>query len=210
MYILKEYTESQLPAASEAISQGLDFCSKIEQDWNTAKRYDDVQTYNYWDNENQFWAARISRHADLTYSQMLETIMHNHTENEAQYIPLIDSFQLLDSSKDGQWLSRRVHYRFPFPLKNRDMDIWLTSKETIPGTQFINVSIPRKLESAFVKGMYLSVEIITKLEDGRIEWTLATTSEAGGWLPQFLQRPQMTKAVAQDVPEFRTWVNKYN
>lgn len=208
MYILRDYTEKELPPADEAVKNSLEFISKVTSEWSKGKNYDDVQTYTHWDEDKQFWAARVSRHADLTYQQLLDTVFHNHTENEAQYIPMVEHFRVLDSSRDERWVSRRVNYKFPFPLSNRDMDIWMTQKETIESQQFVNVTVPRKIDSNLVKGRYVSVEVVTQLPDGQVEWAMCTTSDAGGWLPQFVQRPEMTKAVAQDIPEFRKWISK--
>jgi Protein of unknown function (DUF3074) len=68
-----------------------------------------------------------------------------------------------------------------------------------------------------VLGVYAAVETVRLLtgeehtgadgkEDGRIEWTMATTSDTKGNLPMFLQKPNLPGAVAKDVGLFTKWI----
>lgn len=203
MYELKEYSQNELPESDAAIQKGLEFALSIESSWPKSKEIDGTQTYLEWI-DNQFWAARVSYHDDITYEEFKNTVLHNHTENEAEYIGMVDNYKILDGYKD--WVSRQVHYKFPFPLRNRDMIIWLTSKETQPASQFVVVTVPRKYSSPYTKAVYVSVEVVTRLADGRVQWIMGTTSDACGWIPQFVQRPKMSNAVAEDVPQFQAWI----
>ncbi|KAF2185118.1 hypothetical protein K469DRAFT_708406 [Zopfia rhizophila CBS 207.26] len=55
-----------------------------------------------------------------------------------------------------------------------------------------------------IKGMYASVERVTCIEQfkgdfDRIDWTMSTVSDAGGWLPQYFQKPAVPGMIAQDI-----------
>ncbi|ETS87598.1 hypothetical protein PFICI_01426 [Pestalotiopsis fici W106-1] len=102
-----------------------------------------------------------------------------------------------------------------------------------PQQDFIVVSIPvpdfgssenSKLakESGAQVALYVSVERIRKLaasssppqhdggnnNGGSIEWIMATASDAGGVLPQFVQNVAMPGVVWKDVPLFLGWIAK--
>jgi Protein of unknown function (DUF3074) len=47
----------------------------------------------------------------------------------------------------------------------------------------------------------------TRGSGGTIEWIMATTSDAKGYLPMFVQRPNLPAAVARDVGYFIRWMN---
>lgn len=66
-----------------------------------------------------------------------------------------------------------------------------------------------------VLGVYAAVETVRMLtgkvggdemNDGRIEWTMATASDTKGNLPMFLQKPNLPRAVAKDVGFFMGWI----
>ncbi len=68
-----------------------------------------------------------------------------------------------------------------------------------------------------VLGVYAAVETVrilagdehrssSRMEDGRIEWTMATASDTKGNLPMFLQKPNLPGAVAKDVGFFMKWI----
>lgn len=43
-----------------------------------------------------------------------------------------------------------------------------------------------KLEEKGTKGRYVSVERLVELEDGRVQWNMATSSTPGGSIPTFI------------------------
>lgn len=79
-----------------------------------------------------------------------------------------------------------------------------------------------KFEEKGVKGRYVSVERILELEDGSIEWRMATSSTPGGSIPSFFVEKSMDGKIAevsnpdyrwtaadsrQDVPHFMKWLH---
>ena len=66
----------------------------------------------------------------------------------------------------------------------------------------INLSSPEDndlaaLEEKGVKGSYASVERILELSDGGVEWRMATSSSAGGLVPQFVNDIVLPEVVSK-------------
>jgi hypothetical protein len=54
-----------------------------------------------------------------------------------------------------------------------------------------------ELEEKGVKGRYVSVEHIKELEDGRVEWRMATSSTPGGRIPTFIAEASITSSIVK-------------
>jgi hypothetical protein len=54
-----------------------------------------------------------------------------------------------------------------------------------------------KMEEKGVHGRYVSVEQIKELENGKVEWRMATSSKAGGMIPQFTTELSMPTSISQ-------------
>lgn len=68
-------------------------------------------------------------------------------------------------------------------------------------------------EKGVVAGAYVSVERVRRLprqgeDNGKIEWIMATASDAKGILPMFLQTKAVPGQIAKDVGMFLGWVDK--
>ena len=48
-----------------------------------------------------------------------------------------------------------------------------------------------KLEEKGTKGRYVSVERLLELDDGKVEWRMATSSTPGGSIPSFVTESSM-------------------
>lgn len=46
-------------------------------------------------------------------------------------------------------------------------------------------------------GHYASVERVLELDDGKVEWRMATTSSAGGRIPQFMTERSIASSIAR-------------
>ncbi|PGH00539.1 hypothetical protein GX51_05754 [Blastomyces parvus] len=89
---------------------------------------------------------------------------------------------------------------------------------------FINIQLPihfsaippvLSLPKAAVRGKYISVERVRIIPDasdsaapGKIEWVMATSSKAGGWIPEILQHSAVPDAIAKDVGLFLGWTDE--
>lgn len=56
--------------------------------------------------------------------------------------------------------------------------------------------------------VYTSIERCRVLPDRSIEWTMATASDAKGWLPMWAQKLGIPGAIVKDVGLFIGWVAK--
>ncbi|KAM0819502.1 hypothetical protein AB5N19_05318 [Seiridium cardinale] len=112
-----------------------------------------------------------------------------------------------------------MRHKIGKPLKDRTFPVLQLTAGVEGGHEFVVVSIPvpdfgssesSKLarEKTAQVAYYVSVERIRKLADGKIEWLMATASDAGGVLPQFVQNLAMPGVVWKDVPLFLAWIAK--
>ncbi|CAI8508998.1 unnamed protein product [Hanseniaspora opuntiae] len=63
-------------------------------------------------------------------------------------------------------------------------------------------------DSEKIKCYYVSVEMLKyNSNEQRLEWCMATTSDAGGNLPKFLQKWGIDKAIVEDVPSFLQYIH---
>lgn len=215
MFELREYSVDEVPVASWAIKRALEYMATIEKEWaptpaivlnGPANTTIDVNLYTQHINRD-FWAARVSYHQQQSYGKFRKYLMENHTANEARYIESIESYRVLTVPPIlTDWNSAVVRYRLPGPLSARDMAIWLTAQETVPEKQFLVLSLPRRIPVDATKGIYVSIELVELLDNGTIKWTMAQTSDAGGWLPKWAQRKAIAAEIAKDVPTFLTWL----
>lgn len=122
-----------------------------------------------------------------------------------RFIPELEKVTLIkELSPSGSiWT---LYYKFPPPVSPRVFTVYqLThlppSSPGIPKEGYI-VSVPIDLTSSgdealadkeekAVRGRYVSVEYIKELEDGGVEWIMATSSTPGGNIPAFVAEHSM-------------------
>ncbi|KAL9612870.1 MAG: hypothetical protein Q9167_002554 [Letrouitia subvulpina] len=120
-------------------------------------------------------------------------------------------------------------HKLPFPLSPRVFPVLvITAKTGRDG--FVVVQLPVNVESlhgAFysnrrneregsnalkrkkpVLGVYTSIERCILRADHDIEWTMATTSDAKGWLPLWIQKLGIPGAIFKDVKFLLEWILK--
>lgn len=100
-----------------------------------------------------------------------------------------------------------------------------------PNRSFMVISVPfshpscpprQGPESKRVRGRYCSVEVVRELppsghghghgddddEENRIQWRMATTSDAGGNIPQWMTNMSLPGKISEDVPSFLKWIGE--
>lgn len=176
------------------------------------------------------WFARTSEHenrnADGTapWHEFEQSLRIHHSDHEKIYTPSVQAAEELFSwqeqldafaSRVGPWQEitmeiRSMEHKIPPPLQRRVFRVLvITASRGEAGSALIVVQIPvegNPIESrdGVVYGIYCSVET-ARLENGRTIWSMATASDAKGWMPMWLQKTQMPKAVAVDVGYFIKW-----
>jgi len=164
------------------------------------------------------WHCRVSEHAaeDATFDEFWSKLGQNKAENEIQYIPEIKKVKLIKqlSPTSSVW---SLYYNFPPPVSPRVFTVAQIThlEETSPRTGLI-VSIPvdlsddaelAKLEEKGVKGRYVSVERLKELDNGKVEWRMATSSTPGGNIPKFIAESSMGSTISRDVTHFLHWLH---
>ncbi|KAI2619399.1 hypothetical protein GGS26DRAFT_602037 [Hypomontagnella submonticulosa] len=106
-------------------------------------------------------------------------------------------------------------------LKDRTFPVLQMACGAAAGDEFLVVSIPvpdfgekagessrLASEKGALVAVYVSVERIRRMEGGRIEWLMATASDAGGALPAWVQNLAAPAVIWKDVPLFLGWIAK--
>ncbi|KAH7926625.1 hypothetical protein BV22DRAFT_1032623 [Leucogyrophana mollusca] len=164
------------------------------------------------------WHCRVSKHTkdDATFDEFWSKLAVNKAENEKEFIAAIKKVAEVKRISPTQSIWT-LYYTFPPPVSPRVFTVLQTTylDESVPRTGII-ASIPidlsgpgdeelAKLEEKGTKGRYVSVERLVELEDGSVEWRMATSSTPGGSIPTFVAEGSMPGQISADVPHFLKW-----
>jgi len=168
-----------------------------------------------------------------SWEEFTHSFKDHHAESEDAFTPTVigarqaiswDTNGIEVEAQGGRWINISVvveemkHKIDPKPLKNRTFPVVQVSAELAGVQEFVVVSIPLTdfdkspyaefaRDKSLVVAAYTSVERIRILpSNGDIEWIMATASNAGGVLPQWMQNLAVPSAVAKDVDMFLAWI----
>ncbi|KIJ17466.1 hypothetical protein PAXINDRAFT_112508 [Paxillus involutus ATCC 200175] len=162
------------------------------------------------------WHCRVSEHTkkQASFDEFWSKLGVNKAENEKEFIGAIKKVAEVKriSATQSIWT---LYYTFPPPISPRVFTVLQTIHldESTPRSGMI-VSIPidlsgneelAKIEQKGTRGRYVSVESLLEMEDGRVEWRMATSSTPGGSIPSFVSENSMPGQIAADVPHFLKW-----
>jgi len=162
------------------------------------------------------WHCRVSEHTkeDATFDEFWGKLGENKVANEKEYIKPIKKVAQVKRISETQsiWTS---YYTFPPPVSPRVFTVHQTVHlvKSTPKSGII-VSIPidlsadeelAKIEEKGTKGRYVAVERLLELEDGKVEWRMATSGIPGGSIPSFISEYSLPGQIAADVPQFLKW-----
>ncbi|KAK4689424.1 hypothetical protein P7C73_g651, partial [Tremellales sp. Uapishka_1] len=156
------------------------------------------------------------------YERFRRGLLEYHSENEREYIESCretECLQIFQKNIAEVW---RLTYVTPAPTNPRTFVILLLSREirTEPAGEraFMNISLPFEHpscppkqggEKSRVRARYVSVEEVRESHaGGRVEWNMATSSDAGGNIPRFITNTSLPSKIAEDVPSFIEWMVK--
>ncbi|KAK7020477.1 DUF3074 domain-containing protein [Favolaschia claudopus] len=189
--------------------------------WKEGKTYHkQVKTYSRakGPEDGAAWHCRASIHKadEATFAQMWSKLGENKAENEMKFIPNIKKVTHVKELSPTQniWT---LYYTFPPPVAPRVFTtVQMTRLSDVFPRNGIIVSMAvdlsddqdlAKLEEKGVKGRYVSVERLTELEDGNVEWRMATSSTPGGSIPTYFVERSLPSQIAEDVPHFMKWLH---
>lgn len=168
-----------------------------------------------------------------SWGEFVHSFKEHHAETEDAFTPtVIGARQAMSWNTSGievnvhggHWinitmvLEEMKHKIDPKPLKNRTFPVVQLSAMLAAVEEFIVISIPINdfykspyaeyaRDKSLVMAAYASIERIRVLpSNGDIEWIMATASNAGGVLPQWMQNLAVPSAVAKDVEMFMSWI----
>ncbi len=168
-----------------------------------------------------------------SWEEFTHSFKEHHAETEKAFTPTVigareamrwDTSSLEIDIHGGHWTDITVvveemkHKIDPKPLKNRTFPVVQVSAKLAAEQEFIVVSIPINdfdkspyaeyaKDRSLVMAAYASIERIRILPtSGKIEWIMATASNAGGVLPQWMQNLAVPGVVAKDVELFLSWI----
>ncbi len=168
-----------------------------------------------------------------SWEEFVYSFKEHHHESEDGFTAVVigareamawDTAGLKVNAFSGVWVDitlkvvEMTHRINPKPLKNRTFPV-VQLAASLEGTkEFIVVSIPitdfdkspqaeYAKDKSLVVAAYASIERIRILpKNGEIEWIMATASDAGGVLPQWLQNVAVPGKIAHDVDMFLSWI----
>lgn len=168
-----------------------------------------------------------------SWEEFKKSFKDHHAATEDAFTPTIigareamawDAAGLEVEVRGDRWINITVaveemkHKIDPKPLKNRTFPVAQVAAELAGVQEFIVVSIPLKdfedspyaeyaRDKSLVVAKYAAIERIRVLPgSGEVEWIMATASDAGGVLPQWMQNLAVPSAVAKDVDLFLGWI----
>jgi hypothetical protein len=168
-----------------------------------------------------------------SWAEFTHSFKEHHAESEDAFTPTVigareamrwDTSGIDVEVHGGHWTNITVaveemkHKIDPKPLKNRTFPVVQVAAMLEGAEEFLIVSIPLNdfdkspyaeyaKDKSLVMAAYTSIERIRVLpSNGDVEWIMATASDAGGVLPQWMQNLAVPGAIAKDVELFLSWI----
>lgn len=168
-----------------------------------------------------------------SWEEFTHSFKEHHAETEDAFTPAVigareairwDTSGVEVVVRGERWTNVTVavqemkHRINPKPLQNRTFPIVQVTAELADTQEFTIVSIPLAdfekspcaefaRDKSLVVAAYVSIERIRVLPgSGDVEWIMATASDAGGVLPQWMQNLAVPSAIAKDVEMFLAWI----
>ncbi|GAA5869060.1 hypothetical protein JCM3774_002463 [Rhodotorula dairenensis] len=218
-----------------SLSSSPDAAADSARVWTKGKLHNGAQTYSTrsvhspppgsGDTEGFKWHARKSIHDAtidrVSYEHFERGLLRDHSVNESKYIESCTEAKQIDVVKAGELEVWQTLYHLAFPASDRDFAFAILTVPVPPpppspalgpgsGSRrraFVVISIPYAHPTApgYTRGKYVSVEHVAERSDGKVEWTMAVSSDPGGLVPKFVSEMSMPSKVSEDVPSFVKW-----
>ncbi|CAE6472027.1 unnamed protein product [Rhizoctonia solani] len=183
------------------------------QNWREGKTYQGVLTHKK-AISGPSWHSRTSIHEpqDGTFEDFWNCLGINHSLNEKEYVPEVNSATLLGPYAGFEaWT---MGYKFTPPVFDRVFTVLIACLLDESNRQGFVISLPLDVsadqgleaqEPRGVRGHYVSVERVKEI-DGKVEWIMATRSSPGGLIPPLLSELAMPSKICEDVPHVVAWI----
>jgi len=168
-----------------------------------------------------------------SWEEFVYAFKEHHHETEDAFTPTVigareaihwDTSTTEVNAHGGRWVNTSVHVVEmthqinPKPLKNRTFPVVQVAAVLAGAPEFLVISIPLTdfnkspyceyaRDKSLVMAAYASIERVRLLpSNDEVEWIMATASDAGGVLPQWMQNMTVPGLVAKDVDMFMAWM----
>ncbi|KAG9044258.1 hypothetical protein FS837_008554 [Tulasnella sp. UAMH 9824] len=204
---------SNIPSPEEVLAAAKPILTSDTVKWKPGAKYEDGRVHTFTTKVNgHLWAMRKSVHgpSEGTFDDFWEGLGVNHSVHESQYIPMIQKASLVTMLEPGTCEVWSLQYNFGPVLQKRSFTVFIVThleptSETNPLRQGWVVSVPfdpssdpefAAMEEKGVKARYLAVERIQETLDGKVDWRMATCSDVGGIIPEFISAPSVPKQIS--------------
>ncbi|KAL8948686.1 MAG: hypothetical protein Q9222_005154 [Ikaeria aurantiellina] len=154
---------------------------------------------------NETWFARRSRHVNrqehgtAAFAEFDYGLRVSHSEHEGEYTPdVFDTYKVMDWAVNDDSSEEESNFA---GYRNITMSkaFYSNGRNIREGGSALKRKKP-------VLGVYTSIERCVLRADNQIEWTMATASNARGWLPMWAQKMGVPGAVVKDVGLLMKWI----
>ncbi|KAJ8473311.1 hypothetical protein ONZ51_g7949 [Trametes cubensis] len=207
---------SEIPSEEAIIKAGKQILEST-MSWKQGKTYqhNKVKTFSRskGPKDGAGWYCRVSEHTkeDATFDEFWSKLGENKAENEMQFIPEIKTVTLIERISPTQTIWS-LEYHFPPAHLPSDLHGppygCAEHRVAQDGVHVSENAEYVKKEAKGAKGRYVAVERLRELEDGKVEWRMATSSTPGGSIPQFIAESSMASTISRDVTHFLEWLHK--
>ncbi|KAG9018789.1 hypothetical protein FRB90_009637 [Tulasnella sp. 427] len=215
----KPLTPSNIPTPEEILQAAKPILDSDTIKWKPGPKFDEgrVQTFTT-KLHGHPWAMRKSVHgpADGTFDEFWDGLGVNHAVHESQYIPFIKKASLVMVIEPGTCEVWNLYYDLSMVLQKRSFTVLIATfvgptSPTNPLRTGWVVSVPfdptsdpdlAAMEEKGVRARYAAVERVQETPDGKVDWRMATASDVGGIIPEFLAAATVPKQISYDVGHF--------
>ncbi|CEP61578.1 uncharacterized protein LALA0_S03e06018g [Lachancea lanzarotensis] len=190
----------------------------------------EVKTYHT-NRGREYWLSRVSEHHldNSTYERLVKVLngsekkgtqwvlpdntARSHAEKE--YIETLNRVEILETTPSG-WVGVNLEYEMGKPLTTREFNEWVyvvppfqTADPNVETGLVVSVvaDAPMRDPIAHTNAFYVSVESLDyNRESKKLVWKMATTSDAGGNVPKWIQNSMIAKTVSKDVSFMFEWL----
>lgn len=166
--------------------------------------------------ETEAWFGRHSTHIDMSgpgtanWQELESVLFYDRNNNEARYTPaVVDAYEICNWNDKTSKMDREttmgvweMYHKLPVLKNRRFMVLAVTGR--LSKDAYITVKLPIEnipdvqRHNSAVSGRYVSIERLER-DGSQIKWDMTTSSNAGGWIPNILQRKQIPGEIAKDV-----------
>ncbi|SCU97341.1 LAFA_0G11012g1_1 [Lachancea sp. 'fantastica'] len=190
----------------------------------------EVQTYHT-NRGKEFWLSRVSEHRldTSTYERLVKVLNGSEKRDtqwvlpdrtarsraEKEYIETLSHVEILETTTSG-WVGVYLEYELGKPLTTREFHEWVyvvppfsTADASAETCMVVSVVADASMKDpvAHTPAIYVSVESLDyNYDTQKLVWKMATTSDAGGNVPKWIQNAMIAKTVVKDVSFMFEWL----